>query len=164
MLAVNGYTSRDHMGSEYEMGDFLYGLVRMGKPELVAETGCYFGDTSLKIAQALLHNAKGELVTCDPDIDKANFVTGMLKCFPVRVVCCASKDMGAVELAGILFSDSGNDPDDIHLRFEEYERAKQGCLWVVHDAILYPEIGQFVRDHGGTVFPYSRGFGLVLKP
>lgn len=163
MLTLNGYSSRDHMGSEYEMGDFLYGLVRMVKPELVVETGCYFGDSSLKIAQALLHNGTGELITCDTDHSKADFVRGMLKCFPATVCHLASHQIGRLEEADMVFSDSGKDESEIPLRFDEYERCKPGCLWVVHDATFYPEVRKFVLDHGGMVFPYSRGFGIILK-
>ena len=167
-----GWLSRDHMGSEYEMGDFLYGLVRMAKPKLVVETGCYFGDTTAKIALALFHNEPrheprdyARLIACDSDPEKAAFVTAMLRNFPVEVRNCKSEEVPEIEQADLLFSDSGTLLEECHgLRFAEFERAKPGCLWVVHDAHNSKVIGDFVRAHGGMVFPYSRGFGLLLKP
>lgn len=45
---------------------FLYGLVRAIKPELIVETGTHRGKSTLYMAQALLDNKKGRIVTYDP--------------------------------------------------------------------------------------------------
>jgi predicted O-methyltransferase YrrM len=51
-----------------ELGEklFLYGLIRAIKPELVVETGTHRGKTTLYMAEALLDNQKGRLITYDP--------------------------------------------------------------------------------------------------
>jgi predicted O-methyltransferase YrrM len=162
-LKHDEWVSRDHMGSEYEVGELLYGIIRLAKPELVVETGCYYGDTSAKIAQALCHNQKGWLVTCDIEEAKVNFTASMLVNFPVKTMVSKSLDMPQLKEADVVFSDSGCTPPDIPTRFREFELCKPGCLWVVHDATNYEEIGDFVKTHRGVILPYGRGVGIVNK-
>jgi predicted O-methyltransferase YrrM/SAM-dependent methyltransferase len=45
---------------------FIYGLVRLSKPELVAEIGTYFAGTAEVFARALWENGRGMLYTTDP--------------------------------------------------------------------------------------------------
>ena len=52
-------------GAEKEVGEFIYGLIRLIKPKVVVETGCYKGDTTLAIERALQDNKYGELYSCD---------------------------------------------------------------------------------------------------
>jgi predicted O-methyltransferase YrrM len=64
------WSSRDEQGAEAEVSEFIYGLVRLLKPQFVVETGCYLGDTTLAISNALRENEYGELFSCDIDPDK----------------------------------------------------------------------------------------------
>lgn len=64
------WTARDAQSSEDEVGDFFYGLIRLIKPLTVIETGCYLGDTTIKIAKALRDNGVGEMITCDTGSDQ----------------------------------------------------------------------------------------------
>lgn len=59
------WASDDGMASEYGTADFLYGFVRLLKPRVVVETGCYHGHASLAIGRALKANGRGVLHTCD---------------------------------------------------------------------------------------------------
>lgn len=52
-------------GAEIEVGEFIYGLIRLIKPKIIVETGCYFGDTTEQIVKALKDNKFGKLYTCD---------------------------------------------------------------------------------------------------
>jgi predicted O-methyltransferase YrrM len=51
--------------TEVEVFDFLYGFVRMVKPEKVLEIGTFEGDTALAMAKGLKENNFGHLVTLD---------------------------------------------------------------------------------------------------
>jgi predicted O-methyltransferase YrrM len=57
--------SPNSMASEIEVGDFMFGLVRLLKPAIVVETGCHDGTTSFKIAEAVKANGYGSFLTCD---------------------------------------------------------------------------------------------------
>src|ERR1044071_5258126 len=82
------WVARDSTASEIELGDFLYGLVRLIKPKTVLETGCYLGDTSVRIAQALKKNGYGMLMTCDIEPDRVARTKYRLSGFPGEVFCC----------------------------------------------------------------------------
>jgi len=51
--------------SEVEMGELLYGLIRMLKPDLVVETGTYKGGATRYMARACKENDSGHVVTCE---------------------------------------------------------------------------------------------------
>lgn len=53
------YHMFDDGGVEVEVGEFLYGLVRLLQPEKVLTTGIYTGISDLYIAQALKENGHG---------------------------------------------------------------------------------------------------------
>src|SRR5258706_9244049 len=56
----------DETAAEVEMGEFLYGFVRMLKPRLVVETGTYNGHSTKMLARAVHDNQFGFVFTCDP--------------------------------------------------------------------------------------------------
>jgi len=55
----------ENWAAETEVFDFLYGFVRMIKPEKVLEIGTFEGDTAIAIAKGLRDNNMGNLVTLD---------------------------------------------------------------------------------------------------
>jgi len=59
------YSCYNTGGVEVEVGEFLYGLVRMIKPEAVLETGTHKGISAAYIASALKENSKGRLTTIE---------------------------------------------------------------------------------------------------
>jgi len=61
------WSAKSTKSSEDEVNEFLYALVRMIKPNIVVETGCYLGDATIPMADALNENGFGELFTCDTD-------------------------------------------------------------------------------------------------
>lgn len=63
------WQSYDEQSAECEVSEFIGALVRLLKPRVVVETGCYHGDTTLAIAQALQVNDRGQLYACDIDPD-----------------------------------------------------------------------------------------------
>ena len=59
------YTMCDDGGVEHEVGNFLYGLVKILQPKHILETGTYTGVSSLYMAQALKDNKHGDLITLE---------------------------------------------------------------------------------------------------
>lgn len=55
----------DDGGVELEVGEFLYGLVRVLKPESILETGTYTGISAMYMAQGLTDNDLGHLDTVE---------------------------------------------------------------------------------------------------
>jgi predicted O-methyltransferase YrrM len=72
------WTARDEQGSEVEVSEFLYGLIRLIKPKFVVETGCYLGDATLAIARALKANGVGRLISCDTEKERVDEVNEKL--------------------------------------------------------------------------------------
>lgn len=60
-------------GVEVEVGEFLYGFIRMLKPNYILETGTHMGISSSYMAQALKDNNKGFLTTLE--IEKEHIKT-----------------------------------------------------------------------------------------
>src|SRR3990167_2842488 len=54
------YSMVDDGGVELEVGEFLYGLVRVLQPENVLTTGIYTGVSDMYIAQGLMDNSHGK--------------------------------------------------------------------------------------------------------
>jgi predicted O-methyltransferase YrrM len=52
-------------GSEIELGEFLYGFVRLVKPEKCLEIGTFEGDGAIAIGNGLFDNKLGKLLTVD---------------------------------------------------------------------------------------------------
>lgn len=67
ILGERKWESADSLVSQEEVGDFLYGLVRLYKPLKVLETGCYKGAMTKRIGEALKKNGCGKLLSCDTD-------------------------------------------------------------------------------------------------
>ena len=69
-IEANGlHSAADSLASEYETHDFLYGIVRMLKPKVILETGCYKGHATKIMAQACFMNGFGRVETCDINYD-----------------------------------------------------------------------------------------------
>ncbi len=60
-----GFTSFNDGGIECETGEFLYGLVRLLKPDYVLETGTHYGVGASYMGSALQDNLKGKLITIE---------------------------------------------------------------------------------------------------
>lgn len=149
----------DETAAETEMGDLLYGLVRMLKPLLVVETGTYLGHSSKFLYRAIMENGRGHFVTCDtnPQATFEGFYAG------IDYRHCSSLVLPELSKADFIFSDS-----DYKFRAAEIGRAKKGAVIVVHDTrISYdsalPPLEGFVRDMGGICFESYRGFGILVK-
>jgi predicted O-methyltransferase YrrM len=72
------WSTRDEQSAETETSEFMYSLIRLIKPAVVVETGCYLGDTTIAIAKALKENNFGKLYACDIDGSYVKDVNGWL--------------------------------------------------------------------------------------
>lgn len=167
---LNGmrWTAPDAMASEYEAADFLYGLIRLLKPKLCIETGCYKGNATLAIGKALLLNGSGILQSCDTD--QAHVLTVMTECqqnyYPVTLRQCTG-----VELIKAL--DGPPNPQKIDFAFldssgDRVEEAQalnisDNAIIALHDA-RRPEFWH-LKDLGwqSVFMPTPRGMALFQK-
>lgn len=154
----------DPVSAELEMAEFLYGMIRMLKPEIVVETGTYYGYTAKFLGEAVDMNEFGHVWSCD--IERHIGHLHRLNGLPVTFVETSSLDLPQLRTADFVFSDSGQDT-----RTKEYELVKPGCVFVVHDtAISFSTntdqhwLGKWVIAQGGLNFNAGRGFGILIKP
>lgn len=159
----------DGTAAEMEMGEVLFGLVRMLKPELVVETGTYVGSTARWLGFACRDNLFGRVVSCE--INERMHIQTVVNYratepIPVELRLCSSLDLPELRAADFVFSDSAQE-----LRAQEYELVKPGCVFVVHDtAVSYSTntdqawLGKWVLSQGGLTFDAGRGFGILVKP
>lgn len=145
--------------SEVEMQEFLYGLVRYLKPNLVFESGSNHGFGTKALGMSVLANGMGRVVSCETDGDLYAIACDTCYTLPsVEIRHESSLNMPELREADFIFSDS-----DWESRAKEYELARPGALFVVHDTAAEPELGKFVVSRGGMNFARGRGFGLIVK-
>lgn len=73
------YDAPSAQGAEYQVADFLWGLVRLVQPNNVIELGTYHGDTTMMLANALKRNGVGMLTSVDINLDFVQKVRDYLK-------------------------------------------------------------------------------------
>lgn len=137
-------------GIETDVGEFLYGLVRMLKPNNVFESGTHEGISSSYIAQALKDNGKGLLTTVEIEnqhIKRSEERWRQLEL--IKYVICdksASLEYQLEYDCEMMFLDS-----EPVLRFKElrrfYPRLKPGGYVFVHDTPRNLCQGNINTDH-----------------
>jgi Methyltransferase domain len=155
------WSARDTSASEFEVGDFLYGLIRLLKPSVVIETGCYLGDTTELMGQALAVNRFGHLWACD--LDEKAVIATLLKVhdLPVTVVHSLSSDLLATtQHVDLAFLDGGD-------RLKEARSLKHSprAFVAMHDAKNH-NFSQLEQELGWKemFFPIPRGLSLFQTP
>lgn len=129
----HAYTAKHPQSAEDEVGDFLWGVVRLTHPDHVLETGAYEGDTTRRLVDAVTRNGHGVVTTVEVDAGRADAVRRRL---PTARVLTGSYD--TVDLAppdggayGVAFFDSHWERD------REYHAAAphlaRGAVLVFHD-------------------------------
>lgn len=146
---INDWTGKhfqmfDDGGVELETGEFLYGLMRVLKPENVLETGTYTGISAMYMAQGLKDNGSGSILSLEIDETHKRRATELWKRVGVEnySLCLlkSSKDfIPAEDNYDFMFLDS--EPE---LRFSELVRffsaLKLGGFVFLHD--LHRHMGQ----------------------
>lgn len=152
----------DPASSEVELHRLLADLVRLEKPRLIVETGCFQGYATQALGEAC--GVGQRVVTCDPVEEYCAATQERVRGLPVEVRRCRSEDLSELTRADFVFSDS-----DYACREGEIHRCKPGALVLVHDTrISYdssvPPLEDLVRRLGGITFDTHRGFGLLRVP
>lgn len=146
----SNYTMFNDGGVETAVGEFLYGLVRMMKPEYVFETGTHHGISSSYMGLALKDNGKGLLTTVEIDKDCIKISKEQWSRLGVEKYICVDKDYSLeydVEYdCDLMFLDS-----EPYYRFQElrrfFPRLKPGGYAFIHDAPRNLCQGNFNPDH-----------------
>lgn len=137
---VNDITGRYHMfddgGTEVEVSEFLWGLIKLLQPEKILETGTYTGISSLYMAQALKENGHGNLVTLEIDKTHKDRAEKLWRnCEVINQVSCELVESLKYQPQGqydFLFLDS-----EPGLRWQElirfYPYLKEGGFVFIHD-------------------------------
>ena len=123
-------------GVEVEVGEFLYGMVRVLKPKRILETGTHHGISSTYMGMGLKDNGFGKLTTIDNVADNFNRATRLHhQHFIQDYVDIMLQDVRTVELDGefdLLLLDS-----EPQYRFDEltrfYPHLKGGGYAFIHD-------------------------------
>jgi len=184
----HGFSMFNDAGTEVEVSEFLYALVRLVKPKTVLETGTHIGVSSTYIGQALEDNNKGSLITFEVipqylrdaqalwrDVGIQDRITGVLQ---------SALDYQPNGSFDLLFLDS-----EPQYRFDEfvkfipylsptgfiavhdlyYDLGHHGLVF--HEELDWPygdfraKIGCYIKDHTvqTVTFPTPRGFTLFQK-
>ena len=174
-------------GVECQVGDFLYGFVRMIRPEYIFETGTHFGISSSYMGMALKDNAYGSLTTVEIFKENIQKSEALWEKLGISDYVIADNERSlSYELnyeVDILFLDS--EPD---IRFRELKRfypfLKEGGFAFIHDTPrtlcqgnfnpdhphlkswpfgdMLPEIQDWVQDHDLQVAHFGTPRGLIM--
>lgn len=164
------YDMIEGRGVEQEVGNLLYGLVRMTKPRVCVETGTLVADSAEWIAWALRDNGFGNLVTCDIDETRLEPARRRLAGLPAEVrLSRGLTALSCFDQMDFVHIDSGS-PDE---RLEELmtldeHNISPGGLVCWHDACfsyerMYEEFSK-ARDWPHIVFPSVVGFAVFQRP
>jgi predicted O-methyltransferase YrrM len=85
MIHYGLLTAEDEWASEEEVYDLLYSLVRLFKPKVILETGCYKGTGARTMAAAARKNGLGTVHTCDTELERCQQCTELCQGLPVQV-------------------------------------------------------------------------------
>jgi hypothetical protein len=139
-------------GIEVETGEFLYGLVRVMKPQLILESGTGYGGSTRYLAQALEANDRGWLVTYESNEE----YFGKAEKLPRTQYLLGSTLDWQDAAPDLVFLDSA----PISLRLQELRYWRWKTAVVVHDTRL-PEIANVIyqprEDDGGLTIPVPLG-------
>lgn len=142
----------DDMAVEAEVAEFLYGLMRMLKPEVVVESGTGRGYAAFALATALHDNGHGHLTTFEPSEQLAAEAAARLTGLPATVQAGYACDAWEGD-ADLVFVDSWG-----------AERPRDLAHWlplqmpiVVHDAW---EHARLLEGRGGVFLDTPRGLWL----
>lgn len=139
----HGYEMIDTGAVEIEVGELLYGLVRLIKPHQILETGTYTGVSAMYMGAALKENKRGLLTTLEIDqshIERAEKLWKLTQVdSQITALRLASLDFEPSNMYELMFLDS-----EPHLRFAElvkfYDHLSPGGFVLIHD--LHNHLGQ----------------------
>lgn len=155
---ITGFTSFNDAGLETEVGEFIYGLLRVLKPSKVLETGTHVGVGASYLGTALKDNNGGHLDTVEFLIENYNQAVKRMKDMElndfVTVHFGDVKDFKPTGKYDFILLDT-----EPQTRFAEFEKfypfLKEGGFIFIHD--LHRHMHQIPNLEHGFAWP----FGLI---
>lgn len=153
----SAYSMFNTGGVECEVGEFLFGMIRVCKPSLVLETGSHFGVGASYMGMALRENRIGVLHTWEYLPANHVLAKGLIKDLALdQYVEChlgyVPDDVPTVEQYDMIFLDT-----EPKLRFEElihfYPYLRSGGFVFIHD--LHGHMSQIDNEEHGFGSPYG---------
>jgi len=154
---TSGPYSMFNTGSvEVEMAEFLYGLIRVTKPQRILTTGTYWGVSDLYMAQAMKDNGLGLITAIEYELQHLNKAIRLWQAAGVmghiEPLHCSSLDYYTDEMFDLLFLDT-----EPGIRFTEFEKfvpsLKPGGFVIIHD--LHRHMSQVGEVNGMKCWPYG---------
>lgn len=172
----NLWSTMDSEDTENEVKDFLRGFIRMTKPNLVVELGTANGHTTLAMADAMLDNDLGKLITFEVDGEKVQRFNQKLKggdyphadvinLFQSDVMAAGTKELFLDESIDILFIDA-----ILEERANDWARwrnkVKPGGYGILHDTLKFEPPASEVEaiQDAKLTFRTPRGLTVIQKP
>ncbi len=151
--------SWDSDSAEVEVGEFLYGLVRLLQPSFVVETGTAFGRTAEQIGLALRANGHGHLDTLELDPERCETAAERCRGLPVTVLERDSLTYTPHRPIDLGFFDS-----ELHLRADEYTHlvphAAEHAVAVFHDTAPHHRLRPQLAHLPLLYFATPRGLAI----
>jgi len=152
-----GYLMADDGGVEAEVGEFLYGLVRILKPKAVLNTGTYSGISDMYIAEALRENGYGHCTSVEYEEIHLRRATELWRILGLDqfVNCTLSSSLDFDPTRTHTMPPEGYDliflDTELNLRFHElvkfFPYLKEGGYVFIHDLPISLCQGNFNPDH-----------------
>lgn len=158
-----GYTG--DMATEREVLEFLFGLVRVEKPEICVETGTYHGHGTQAIVSALELNKRGHLWTVENadyeylPKDRVTYVTG-------DSVEWAS--VSAPDFCDLALLDCGPPEVRVQVMANIWPKINESGIVLVHDCLFYQDeflaaLEEASGQRANVTFPALNGLALWRK-
>jgi predicted O-methyltransferase YrrM len=154
----HGFEMFNDAGTEVEVSEWLYGMIRVIKPDLVLETGTHVGVSAAYISQALEDNKRGKMQTFEIIPEHWKNAQDMLKDLELQHRCecnliSALKYQPEGLSYDVLFLDS-----EPQLRFNEFVKywpnLRDGGYIIIHD--LNDQLGHNdLTQHGMYDWPWG---------
>jgi predicted O-methyltransferase YrrM len=156
----------DAFSCEIECGDFLWGLTRYLIPDVIVETGTFYGFAAGCMALACKENERGHVYTIeiDPDLHKRsmnNIANADLSEW-VTVLCGDSTSIMMDEaLHGRKIDIALIDGGDRRTEYNKYaEMLSPIGVILLHDVMKTQDATIFMREKGGQFIMGCRGLGI----
>lgn len=159
------------VSTELEALDVLYGLVRLLKPDLIVETGCFLGFGTYALGRGALDNGRGRVVSCDI-VDTYCGVTrtrcggrpdGRTMALPVEVRWCDAAEIPELDTCDFAWLDSGDSEQQSYdSRIGALHRMKKGAVAAMHDTRNEPRLRQGIAELGLQAVHFDTWRGLSL--
>lgn len=132
--------------TEREVADFLAGLIRVTKPEVVVETGTFTGTTAQRLAAALEANGYGHLWTVENDRKLASQYADMTLERTTFVNADSLTFARQVENVDFAFIDCGEPHHRLAVLTVLVHKMNPGGFIALHDHAFYEDLKEQAEE------------------